>query len=351
MGEWLDISFELVGYELMEDIYTHQGHTLLTKNTIIKEEHIIALQNHLYGEKIRVKKVTQDTKTQPPFLDIYHESLQKVKDIFTNISEDNIPPIDELTESYKPVLETLINSHISFNYLTLFKEHDSYTYTHCLNVGIISGIIGKLLGRKKEEVSMLTEAGFLHDIGKLLIPSFIIQKNEPLQYADLKILKQHPRKGHDLLIQMGETRTEILQASLLHHERLDGSGYPNGLNSERIPFHVQIISVADVYDAITTDRYYRMKESPIRAVNEIMEETLKSSLNPSITLPFCTYVMQQFMHEIVLLNDQTFGKIVFIHNDQPHKPLIMLENGSFLDMRSKAGLQIEDLYVAKAMEV
>ncbi|GAB6076219.1 HD-GYP domain-containing protein [Desulfurobacterium crinifex] len=153
------------------------------------------------------------------------------------------------------------------NFNVLLKAlsiRDSYTEGHSRRVAIYSYLIGKELGLDREKLSKIYIGAFLHDIGKIGIPDAILLKPTPLTSTERKLVERHPILGYELLKEYDFPF--ILNIVLKHHERLDGKGYPLGIDYRKIPFTVSIVSVADVFDALTTDRPYRKALS--------LEETL-----------------------------------------------------------------------------
>lgn len=148
--------------------------------------------------------------------------------------------------------------------LKALSIRDSYTEGHSRRVAIYSYLIGKELGLDREKLSKIYIGAFLHDIGKIGIPDAILLKPTPLTSTERKLVERHPILGYELLKEYDFPF--ILNIVLKHHERLDGKGYPLGIDYRKIPFTVSIVSVADVFDALTTDRPYRKALS--------LEETL-----------------------------------------------------------------------------
>lgn len=136
------------------------------------------------------------------------------------------------------------------------EAKDAYTRGHSERVGAWSRALGTALGLTTGEVESIAEAGLLHDIGKIGVPEAILAKNGPLTGVEWQAMRRHPVVGAQIVAPF-----EFLAAGALvirhHHERWDGSGYPDGLAGEAIPLGARIVAVADVYDALTSDRPYR----------------------------------------------------------------------------------------------
>jgi HD-GYP domain-containing protein (c-di-GMP phosphodiesterase class II) len=134
-------------------------------------------------------------------------------------------------------------------------EKDPYTRGHSERVAFYSSLIAKHLGMTEEEIERVHLSGIIHDVGKIGIEDKILRKPAALTEEEYEIMKQHPRKGEKILEAVPLLK-QMAGAGLMHHENVDGSGYPDGLKGDQIPFLGRIVSVADAFDAMTTDRPY-----------------------------------------------------------------------------------------------
>jgi len=169
---------------------------------------------------------------------------------------------------YENIYENLFATLYAF--VNTIEARDPYTRQHSTRVTSISIVIGKELGCTSEELDILNVAGHLHDIGKIGIRDDILLKPGRLTPEEFEKIKEHPVIGANIVKQLGQWNREM-EVIRCHHERFDGAGYPDGLKGEEIPFLGRILSVADVYDAIASDRAYRkrMEEKKIlKIINE-----------------------------------------------------------------------------------
>ncbi|MCL2198305.1 MAG: HD-GYP domain-containing protein [Defluviitaleaceae bacterium] len=146
----------------------------------------------------------------------------------------------------------------------------AYIYRHALGVAVISMAIGQYLSLPPDEVLVLGKCASLHDIGMYLVSEEILQKPISLRPAEHESIKRHTQLGYRSLIKMSAADEEICEAILLHHERIDGSGYPLGLKGNEIPLWSKIIAVADMYDAMTSERFHRHALTPAETCEFIM---------------------------------------------------------------------------------
>jgi len=151
------------------------------------------------------------------------------------------------------------------------KVKDREARAHNLRVARLCVHIGRQMSMSASELRILARAGLMHDIGKLGIPTQVLEKHSPLDESEWLLMRSHPEMGLTLLDRAGQSSREVL-AVLYHHERLDGSGYPYGLKAESIPIEARIVAVADTYDALTSDRPYRHACSQAEARRVLIEE-------------------------------------------------------------------------------
>lgn len=160
--------------------------------------------------------------------------------------------------------------------LKALSIRDAYTEGHSRRVAVYSFLLGKALGFSGELLERVYIGAFLHDIGKIGIPDAILLKPTFLTSVERKLVQKHPLLGFELLKDKERELPRVLDIILKHHERLDGRGYPLGLSGDEIPLYVNVVSVSDVFDALTTDRPYRKAISLEKALSAIEEDRGKA---------------------------------------------------------------------------
>ncbi len=159
---------------------------------------------------------------------------------------------------------------VLFSLAQSIEARDPYTLGHCERLAEMSARLGQKVGLSEEHITALRRAGIVHDIGKVAVPDAILVKPGPLSPDEMQIMRKHPVVGERICAPLRTFRL-VLPIIRHHHERQDGSGYPDGLRDGEIPMTAAILQLADVYDALTTDRPYRAALAPEAAL-QIMEE-------------------------------------------------------------------------------
>ena len=152
--------------------------------------------------------------------------------------------------------------------LVRIKSFDRYVFTHSVNVCILSLIIGRNMGLGRDKLSDIGMGAILHDIGKMLIPEYILHKPGALTEAEFAEVRKHPELGAEVISMSKDISDDSIKIISQHHESYSGKGYPLGIKGEDIHLYARIASVADIYDAMTSDRVYRRAVTP----NEVLQK-------------------------------------------------------------------------------
>jgi putative two-component system response regulator len=160
---------------------------------------------------------------------------------------------------------------VLFSLALSIEAKDPYTRGHCDRLSSYSEALGRRLGLPQEECVALRRAGVVHDVGKIGVPEHVLLKNGPLNEEEWAIMKQHPISGERICSPLKSFRL-VLPIIRHHHEKLDGSGYPDGLKGDKIPITARVLQVTDIYDALITDRPYRGALSHEEAIRTMHAE-------------------------------------------------------------------------------
>jgi putative nucleotidyltransferase with HDIG domain len=181
----------------------------------------------------------------------------------------------------------LYNDSESFDYLMRISSYDYYTYTHSVNVFVFMTALAQRLGYSLEEVKDASQGALLHDIGKSELDPAIIQSTGALTDDQWVQMKLHPVHGYDILVEQGVTNEVILDVVRHHHEKIDGSGYPDGLAGDEISHWSRICTIADIFDAMTTRRSYKDAKNSFKTLR-IMNDEMVGQIDMDFFKEFIT---------------------------------------------------------------
>lgn len=179
--------------------------------------------------------------------------------------------------------------------LQLLDSQDHYTYGHSYRVAYLAVCFGKYLNLPEESIQELELAGYFHDIGKTAIPAEILNKKDKLTAEEREVIMHHPQLGFDIIENISSLYS-ILPAILYHHERYDGEGYPAELKEIEIPFAARVITIADTYDVMMSNRPYRKKLAFEDILTQLTEARGKQ-LDPQLVDVFCNMIIDNCLYE------------------------------------------------------
>src|ERR1051326_188871 len=169
---------------------------------------------------------------------------------------------------------------------------DRYTNGHSVRVGKYAEVIAREMGWNDDEVEGIAIAGYLHDIGKLIVDLSVINSPERFNAKESKEMSRHPAAGYEILARINHPYAEIPLMARYHHERIDGNGYPDGLKGDQIPPGAKIVTLADSFDAMTTDRPYR-KRLPLEDVFVDFRANTGTQFDPAVVCAFCRAFLKE----------------------------------------------------------
>lgn len=247
--------------------------------------------------------------------------------------------IDAALDVASEITEELsLNGDINVNLVSMRTASD-YTYKHSVNVAILSVLTGIGIGLKKSILKELSAAGLLHDIGKLSIPAGILDKPGPLTEEEYETIKTHSQLGYDKLKANINISSKTKMGVYMHHENVNGSGYPLGLRDDQIYMFAKIIHIADVYDAITSERPYRNAQSPQEAIEFLMNNAGRM-FQPEYVKAFITYIPVYPKGRNVLLSDETVAVVVENRQHNTLYPVVRrLDTGETIDLSEQDGVE------------
>jgi HD-GYP domain-containing protein (c-di-GMP phosphodiesterase class II) len=195
--------------------------------------------------------------------------------IFKNLKETHYMSVEEKTRVLVVRKKCIFKEQVSVinkitSYMDKIQQKDCYTDDHCNRTGNLAVKLAIEMGVSEKIIENILYAGKIHDVGKIRIPSEVLNKPGKLSEEEFDLIKKHPQYGYDIIMESISNK-EFANIILQHHEKIDGSGYPNGLKGDQICMEAKIIAVADCYDAMTSDRPYRAALSKDTAIEELQK--------------------------------------------------------------------------------
>jgi HD-GYP domain-containing protein (c-di-GMP phosphodiesterase class II) len=201
------------------------------------------------------------------------KTVRCIKDVFICAEKTNAITKQKFTEmqnQIETIVDEILNNRSTMINMIDLKVFDDYTYFHSVNVAVLSIVLGVSMGLKKQALNDLGVGAILHDIGKIFVNKQILCKNGSLTDDEFVEIKKHSQFGYDYIKREFNMSQSARLGILDHHERFDGGGYPNSIMRDEISLFGRIISIADVYDAMTSDRSYRKAIIPSEVIEYIM---------------------------------------------------------------------------------
>ena len=269
----------------------------------------------------------------------YSLALAHLHMVFSEVANNSYTiEAQDLVRRISPLFLTRNTITELFDMLNQMHSIEDSVYAHCVNVALIARMIGRWLHLEQNDLDTLTCCGLLHDIGKVKIPEAILNKPGKLTDQEYYIVKAHTKFGYEMLRNQN-IDPRIKQSVLMHHERFDRSGYPNGLDSTQIIDFAAIIAIADVYDAMTSARAYRVPLCPFEVVSKFEDDGFQK-YHPKYIYIFLHKIVTTYEGNRIMLNDGRAGKIVMINQKALSRPIIQLETGECLDLSTQRELFI-----------
>lgn len=339
-----------LGMKLGKTIYNEQGNVLLSEGIEINESYARKLKRIGITDIYIEDGISEGVEVE----DVISEETRRtsraiLRDIVKDVSVKDSVKRDKVREVAKKIVSELFgNKNILVNMMDI-KSVDGYTYQHSVNVCVLAVIMGMGLEYNMNRMEELAIGALLHDIGKIRVPPEILNKPAQLTDEEYELIKKHTVYGHEILKKAGTFSSISTFIALAHHERFDGTGYPLKLKGEKTHQCARIVQVADVYDALTSDRVYRPKMKTYKAV-EYLYSLSTHQFDPDIVKCFMKYVAIYPAGTGVVLNSRQKGLVVKA-GKMPDRPIVRIiynEKGEKLktfyeiDLMNKLNLFIVD---------
>lgn len=298
---------------------------LLTEKSILTDKYIhrlktlgingIYINNHVVDDIEINDVISQETKLK---------AYELAKKTLTHVEEpkDFTPALGKsIRKTINSMIEEILNCKELLLNLYNIRTFNDYIFDHSVNVCLYSLLTGVAIGYHQKKLEQLGMGAFLHDLGKMQIPLEILDKPGKLTDEEFKVIKEHPSFGYKILTKSNEIEYASAHIAYQHHEKLNGNGYPRGLNGSTIHEYSKIAAIADIYDAITSNRVYRKSLNNYEAI-EIIMSYASSELDASLVKVFLRHVPVYPVGTLVQLNNKSRAVVIGQNRDLPLRPII-----------------------------
>jgi putative nucleotidyltransferase with HDIG domain len=313
--------------KLADDVILPDGRLLLLAGFILRPLYIQKLKMF----NVKCVNVEDDFLTSTEECEeekIYNHAVDTLKSFFSLASSNKKPNISEVEEATAEIISGVINNDIVMMQLTGIRDIDRYTYLHSVDVCIYSTILGKSLGYDKDMLLDLGIGAILHDIGKCKIPPEILLKPGKLTTDEFSLMMLHTVYGAEILKSTCGMNSRIANIAFQHHEKWNGSGYPTGVAAYDIDAFPRIVSLVDVYDALTSDRIYKEREQPHIAV-DYLKRNSGILFDPYLVDLFVENIAVYFEGTLVQLSTGELGYVIETNSPDNKRQIVNVISNKF----------------------
>ncbi len=364
---WLETPFVFQGFRIqrVEDIdrirkYCEYVQVDVEKSIVIKPSvrGYSAAAKHekpKYQSRYLVSTAIEDEITTAS--EIRVASRNCVDEVFDDITHGRVIDLVGVKKVVHGLVDGILRNPDAHVCLTHLKNRDEYTAQHSINVCVLALALGRHVGLSQDQLSMLGVGALMHDIGKIKTPLDVLNKPDRLTDEEMNMMKAHPEHGRNILSRFHELPFDVIDIAFSHHERIGGGGYPRGLSSTEISFWNRLVSIVDVYDAITSDRCYHKGISPTEALTK-MYSWRHTDFDPSLLERFIQCVGIYPVGTLVELTSGEIGVTIALNDIQRLRPKISLvldankspyNPARIIDLAACAGDDPEPSYGIKAV--
>lgn len=314
------------GQMLASDLVVNKNHILIGKNVRLTDALIENINVYGFKGAYINDEISEDLRIANAIgEELRTKAKREVRTMFTDVdtSKRGVRSVDTLKDAVTGIVEEVIYNRDAIVNVVDIRSYDDYTYSHSINVAIIAGVMGGALNLKGKDLNDLVTGALVHDIGKVFIDKRIINKISRLTHDELEEVRRHSRLGYDYILNSDNITEASKIAVLTHHERFDGYGYPSRLTGTEIPLYGRIICLADVYDALVSDRPYRRAMLPSDALEYIMSG-YGTMFDPDIVDAFTRRVAPYPVGTCVRLSSGVTGIVVGNYEHSRLRPIIRI---------------------------
>lgn len=352
---YMNVSDLRVGKVIAEDIFANTQYPIIFKDTKVTYEHLHIFKAFRIHSVLIYKDEMPNTKDNPnevssiivppiintnTFETYYTDAIQQLKKEFLNWQSGAKIDITKVRGMMIPLIERVLENRSYIFDLNSYSNPKDYLYHHSIATGLISAIVTQKLGYERGICIQMAIAGMLADCGMAKVPAKIRDKKTKLTEKEFAEVRQHPINSYIMVKNLTALKDAMKIAIFQHHERLNGSGYPKGEKNGSITIFSQIIAVADVYHAMTSERLYSEKKATFQVIEMIKEEEF-GKFDIKVVQALTDIVAGLPIGTKVELSNKDHAEVMFINKYAPTRPLVkILSSSEIVDLATVRSIHI-----------
>ena len=345
----------IVGRDIMDE----NGNVLISTGTVLTKEMIYGLLDRpIFSVYIEEKEPVAEIPGQEHLLDdeytdCYNAVYDQLEKMFQELAENGKFDAAELQDLMDERNFTILSDGAkAVSQIHNMEYQGPYLVHHCLHVGILAGLMGKWLGLSILDQYNLVIAGLFLDIGKMRVPAEVLDKNGKLTDEEFELVKKHAQFSYDMISMTTlNANQDIMRGVLQHHERCDGSGYPNHLTAESISSFGKILAILDMYDAMASDRIFAKRRSPFDVFATLYDDILDGKLDTEYGVLFIKHLCHSLNGNWVGLSNGEKARIVYLDESRIRSlPVVQTLNGEFIDLGKEREIKVTCILTANEVK-
>jgi len=331
---YVKVSEDIIGNFLGDDVYTIGGNMIVPVDTLITEYILKKLQefridkvftyrtNAVRGDDYLSNETISDAQKK------YIEDVSIAKIMIQDLASGKELDFGKAEDVSEHIYSKINDLGSLMDCVNSVRIADEYTYSHLINVSVYAMLIAKWMGLSKKQIKDVVMSGLLHDVGKSQVPPEILNKKGPLTENEFDIMKRHTVYGYEIIKNNDDINMDVKRAVIMHHEKENGTGYPFGIKGNQKNLYSKILTVADIFDAITSERVYRGRQTPFMAFKEL-ENVGFDTVDPKVMMVLFTNMPSYYVGSKVKMENGEIGEVVYVPNQCAYAPVIKVNNNFY----------------------
>lgn len=333
-----------IGDIIAQKIVSKYGATIAVENTVINNYIIKKLATfeikYIWIYATDSGELPKFTKTS--FFDVkknYKTNIMEINEVVNDLCKGKKVEVNKIDKISNSIYKNINDEYYIVKCLNELRSSEEYVYTHSVNVSFYGMLLGKWLCLTKKDINQIVVAGLLHDIGNVKVPIEILNKKGKIDVEEFDEIKKHPVYGYNMVKDTSIVSDIVKEVILMHHERMNSTGYPLGKNGDELSIYCKIIAVVDAYDAITSDRTYRNRRTPFEAF-EMLKNNSMEYFDIHIMNTFLENIAACYVGSKVLLTNDYEGEILYVPPHCITNPVVSI-GGRYIDLSKQSDIKVK----------